>query len=66
MCNLGGWDFGACGWESEWLREWRHIYMCSSAVVCCVLCVYKCMIAFCSVSACTTELYSQFVPTLQL
>ena len=49
MCNLGGWIFCACGWESEWVRGWP--YMCSSALVCCVLCVYKCMDAllyFCS------------------
>ena len=32
--------------------------LCSSALVCCVLCVYKCMDAFCSV--CTTELLLSF------
>ena len=60
MHNLGGWDFCACGWESEWVRGWP--YLCSSALVCSVLCINKCMDAFCSVSVCTTELYSPFVP----
>ena len=60
LCCEIGWDFCACGWESEWVSGWT--YLCSSALVCCVLCAYKCIDAFCSVPVCTTEHYSPFVP----